>query len=305
MTQTNSSPLILIVDDDRTMRSLLNLAMSEEGYEIAEAQNGEQCLSEYLNCHPDLILLDAIMPDIDGFSCCQKIRNLPGGDSIPILMITVLDDQTSVEKAFEAGATDYVTKPIHWAVLSKRVRYLLASNQADLEVKKIHQELTQLRFWEIFLREIVQNLGRKDREPKTIDLALKTIRNHFAAARVVVYDLQTKTNFESCPPDLIPSQELVEIDFGLVSKYQERYERGQAIIIDDLSQSELSSSLIEKFQQLGTKSLGIFPIFTNQEANQEVSGLLAIHFDRTTPNLDKLTLNQFHDLGRLLLVSCL
>ena len=61
MTQTNSKPLILIVDDDRTMRSLLNLAMSEEGYEIAEAQNGEQCLSEYVNCRPDLILLDAVM----------------------------------------------------------------------------------------------------------------------------------------------------------------------------------------------------------------------------------------------------
>ena len=69
-------------------------------------------------------------------------------------MITVLDDQTSVEKAFEAGATDYVTKPIHWAVLSNRVRYLLASNQAKLEVSKIKDELIQLQFWESFLREI-------------------------------------------------------------------------------------------------------------------------------------------------------
>lgn len=304
MTQTNAKPLILIVDDDRTMRSLLNLAMSEEGYDIAEAQNGEQCLSEYLNCRPDLILLDAIMPDIDGFSCCQKIRNLPGGDSIPILMITVLDDQTSVEKAFDAGATDYVTKPIHWAVLSKRVSYLLASSRSDLEVSKIKEKLTQLQFWESLLSEVVQNLGVRGRETNSVDLALKTLRSHFSAARVVVYDLQTKTNFESCPPDLIPSQELVEIDFGLVSLYQDQYEQGQAVILNDLSQSELPAVLLERFQQLETKSLGIFPILSNQDGNQKVSGLLAIHFDRTTPNLNKLTLNQFIDLGRLVLMSC-
>ena len=305
MNQTNAKPLILIVDDDRTMRSLLNLAMSEEGYEIAEASNGEQCLSEYVNCRPDLILLDAVMPDIDGFSCCQKIRNLAGGDSIPILMITVLDDQTSVEKAFDAGATDYVTKPIHWAVLSQRVHYLLASNQADLEFKRIKKELNQLQFWESFLREIVQNLGMKDPEINPVDLALKTIRSHFSAARIVVYDWRTKTNFESFPPDLISSQELAEIDFSLMSQYQDRYEQGQAITINDLSQSDLPSSLIEQFHKLETKSLGIFPIISNQEGNQEVSGLLAIHFDRTTPDLDKLTLNQFLDLGRLILMSCL
>ncbi len=300
MTQTNSKPLILIVDDDRTMRSLLNLAMSEEGYEIAEAQNGEQCLSEYVNCRPDLILLDAVMPDIDGFSCCQQIRNLPGGDTIPILMITVLDDQTSVEKAFDAGATDYVTKPIHWAVLSNRVRYLLASNQAKLEVSKIKDELIQLQFWENFLREIVQDLGTKNHEIETIEFALKTVRNHFSAARVVLYDWQTKTIFESCPSDLVSIKAFAQTDFSLMSQYQDRYEQGQAITINDLDQAEFSASLLEKFQKLATKSLAIFPMLSNQK----VSGILAIHFDRNTPNLDKLTLNQFLDLGRLLLMSC-
>lgn len=120
------TPLIMIVDDDRSMRLLLNMAMEEEGYRVAEAKNGEQCLAEYAHYQPNLILLDAIMPDIDGFTCCQKLRSLPGGDRVPILMITALDDRESIQQALSAGATDHITKPIQWAVLSEKVQRLLS-----------------------------------------------------------------------------------------------------------------------------------------------------------------------------------
>lgn len=118
-------PLVMIVDDDRSMRMLLNMAMEELDYRVVEAKNGEQCLAEYANNQPDLILLDAMMPDIDGFSCCQKVRLLPGGEHLPILMITALDDKESIQQALDAGATDYITKPIQWTVLSKKVQQLL------------------------------------------------------------------------------------------------------------------------------------------------------------------------------------
>ena len=140
---TLDKPLILIVDDDRSMRTLLNLAMTEEGYDAVEAKNGEQCLGEYQLRKPDAILLDAVMPNMDGFSCCEKIRQLPGGELIPILMITVLDDQKSIEQAFNCGATDYITKPIYWAVLSQRMRRLLATNQVLREVQTVKQKLHQ------------------------------------------------------------------------------------------------------------------------------------------------------------------
>jgi len=68
-------------------------------------------LDAYLRLQPDIVLLDAIMPVMDGFSCCSHLQLLPGGDRTPILMITGLDDQDSVDQAFEAGAIDYVTKP--------------------------------------------------------------------------------------------------------------------------------------------------------------------------------------------------
>ena len=120
-------PLIMIVDDDRSMRMLLNMAMEDLDYRVVEAKNGEQCLAEYVDRQPDLILLDAMMPDIDGFTCCQKIRSLPRGDRLPILMITALDDRESIQQALDAGATDYITKPIRWAILSEKVRRLLSS----------------------------------------------------------------------------------------------------------------------------------------------------------------------------------
>ena len=119
-----STPVVLITDDDNALRSLLVMALKAEGYEIEEAINGEEFLVKYARLQPDLVLLDAVMPEMDGFSCCQHIRALPDRPQIPILMITFLDDRESIDQAFQAGATDYITKPIHWSVLRQRVRYL-------------------------------------------------------------------------------------------------------------------------------------------------------------------------------------
>ncbi|MFN5514402.1 MAG: PleD family two-component system response regulator [Cyanobacteriota bacterium] len=122
------SPLILVVDDDNALRSLLVLALRGDGYQIEEAVNGRDCLAKYQRLQPDLVLLDAMMPEMDGFEACQNLKTLAGDSPLPILMITFLDDRDSIEQAFACGATDYITKPIHWAVLKQRVRHLLAAS---------------------------------------------------------------------------------------------------------------------------------------------------------------------------------
>jgi len=144
---TPRTSTILIVDDDRAMRLLLKLAMEVEGYTVIEAQDGEQCLVEFAYHQPQMVLLDAVMPGMDGFTCCQQLRQrstglagLAGSEiaeiaEVPVLMITVLDDSDSVDRAFEAGATDYVTKPIHWAVLCQRVRRLLNAYWATMQLQ--------------------------------------------------------------------------------------------------------------------------------------------------------------------------
>jgi PleD family two-component response regulator len=138
---TRDVPLILVVDDDRSMRSLLRLALEEEGYKLAEANNGEQGLREFMRQQPDMVLLDGVMPIMDGFTCCRKLREVTGTDYPPVLMITVLDDPDSVDQAFDAGTTDYITKPIHWAVLRQRVRRLLQVSHQHQKVAQITESL--------------------------------------------------------------------------------------------------------------------------------------------------------------------
>jgi diguanylate cyclase (GGDEF)-like protein len=131
----HKSPLILIVDDEKTMRLILRRTMERQGYRIAEATDGQECLQVCQEIKPDMILLDGMMPRMDGFTCCAKLHNLLADDCPPVLMITVLEDQKSVDSAFEVGATDYVTKPIHWAVLLQRVRRILQSHWAMVELQ--------------------------------------------------------------------------------------------------------------------------------------------------------------------------
>ncbi|MEL6458915.1 MAG: PAS domain-containing protein [Cyanobacteria bacterium J06621_15] len=141
--------LILIVDDDELTRMQLRELLKSAGYWVAEAGNGQEALAAYIQLQPEIVLLDALMPEIDGFTCCARLRQLPGGKDIPILMITALYDQSSVEKAFNAGATDYITKPIQWLVMRSRILRLV---EASRTMKKLRQQTEQAQWQETQLR---------------------------------------------------------------------------------------------------------------------------------------------------------
>jgi DNA-binding response OmpR family regulator len=301
MTKKNSdqTPLVLIVDDDRMMRSLLNLAMSESGYRVAEAENGGQCLSEYTHFQPDLILLDAVMPDIDGFTCCQKIRSLPGGDRLPILMITVLNDQESVEQAFNAGATDYITKPIHWSVLSQRVRHLLAINQVWLELAAVESKFQQQQTWEELMRNILQQLTQDNHVTDSIPQVLNTIREWIQASRVLLYQADRQNYVESFVVEYPTMKDFSTPDVNLMAEYREQYQQGKTIFIEDIFQASLPIALIEQLRQLNTQALSIIPL---KKSNQ--LGLLVIHFSKVVPQ-NQLLLNRLLDLGKLLAIATL
>ncbi|MEN9216212.1 MAG: diguanylate cyclase [Gloeomargarita sp. HHBFW_bins_162] len=139
------SPLILVVDDERTIRELLQHEMEQEGYRTLTATNGAEAVALCQKTLPDMVLLDAVMPTMDGFRCCAEIRKWPECEDLPILMITSLDDEESVAEAFAVGATDYIIKPskqIHWGVLRQRVRRLL---QAYAAMQELHQRSAQER----------------------------------------------------------------------------------------------------------------------------------------------------------------
>ncbi len=128
---------ILIADDDRSMRLALVNVLDSDGYKLQEVTNGLEAFQSCQKKLPDLVLLDAMMPEMDGFEACKKIRQLEGGKHIPILIVTALDDDESVEKAFSVGATDYLPKPVHFAVLRQRISRLLRAVRAEKHVREL------------------------------------------------------------------------------------------------------------------------------------------------------------------------
>jgi len=144
LNENNSKPLVLVVDDDVFMRGMLQNLLESHGYRVIEAQDGIKAIEEFQRYAPDLILMDAAMPVMDGFTACRQLKQDIDFD-VPVIMITALDDEQSVNKAFEAGAVEYITKPVHWAVLRHRVEIILRARRAQAALEK-----SEARFRGIF-----------------------------------------------------------------------------------------------------------------------------------------------------------
>ncbi len=123
-------PLLLVADDELLIRMLAREALERAGFAVAMAENGLQAVDAFGRLQPELVLLDVNMPGMDGFAACRQIRQLPGGGRIPVLMMTGLDDLESIRRAYDAGATDFQTKPVNWTILLQRVRYMLRASEA-------------------------------------------------------------------------------------------------------------------------------------------------------------------------------
>jgi len=150
---------ILIVDDDLMHRVLVAEAMNSEGLACIEAVNGQDALRKVKPRPPDLILMDVDMPVMDGMTACQRMRAMDGLADTPIVMITGLNDPQAVQQAYEAGATDFITKPMNWFLLRQRVRYILRASEArarlSLSEKSLNeaQRMAHLGGWELDLTE--------------------------------------------------------------------------------------------------------------------------------------------------------
>ena len=130
VTETNEEPasiqeqerfVILVVDDEEEIRTVLRLTLTRTGYDVREAEDGESALESIQDNLPDLILLDVLMPGMDGFEVCRRIRGGTETAHIPILMLSAKTDTRSRQKGILAGATKYLTKPIAPAQLVQHV----------------------------------------------------------------------------------------------------------------------------------------------------------------------------------------
>ena len=166
-------PIVVLADDDPSIRLMVRHVLESEDFDIVEASDGLEALKAVEKHHPALILLDAVMPGIDGFTTCQQIKD-KGYTDIPVMMITGLDDDASVERAYEVGAIDFITKPIKWAVLKHRVKSVVAKVIAERKVKLLayRDTLTGLPNRLLFADRLEQAVVRSERTRTSMALML-------------------------------------------------------------------------------------------------------------------------------------
>jgi diguanylate cyclase (GGDEF)-like protein/PAS domain S-box-containing protein len=136
------NPCILVVDDDAMTRLLVREVLSNNGFEIIEAENGRQGLELFARTGLDMVLLDVIMPEMDGF---EFLRSLDSEQlrSVPIVMMTAVEDIHCVEQAYQLGATDFISKPIQWLLLPYRIRYVLRAHETKESLLRQQSQLQE------------------------------------------------------------------------------------------------------------------------------------------------------------------
>jgi predicted signal transduction protein with EAL and GGDEF domain/DNA-binding response OmpR family regulator len=136
-------PRVLLVDDDEVNLMLTSIALREAGFDVVEAADGAAALRQLEESAPDLIVLDALMPGMDGFETCKALRALPGYAQVPVLMLTGLDDDASITRAYRAGATDFFVKSTQWSLLAGRLRYMLRASRTRIELERSKSKLAR------------------------------------------------------------------------------------------------------------------------------------------------------------------
>ena len=137
-------PKILVVDDDADTRNLLVCALERQNFGVITAATGFEGLSTVMCETVDVVLLDALLPDIDGFECCRVMHRRLQQDCPPVLIVTGLSDESSVNKAFGAKATDFITKPVNLSVLCHRIKRVLRERQLFHELADTNVRLQQI-----------------------------------------------------------------------------------------------------------------------------------------------------------------
>ena len=201
-----TTPRILIVDDNPTNVKVLQTRLVAEGYEIVTAGDGEEGLAAARRDKPDLILLDVMMPKLDGFEVCRLLRSDASFPFTPIIMVTAMADSKDVVAGLEAGGDEYLTKPVDHAALAARVRSMLRIKRLHDTAEELAEEVKQ---WNAKLEERVaaqvselERVGRLRRffSPHLADLIVTggaddPLKSHRREITVVFLDLRGFTAF--------------------------------------------------------------------------------------------------------------
>jgi|GEM_PF-578856 len=147
-------PVVLHVDDDLASLLMAEGPLADAGFVVVQASDGLEAIAQFKKHSPDLVIMDAVMPNMDGFAAIAHIRKTALGTHVPILMTTGLDDLESITRAYDEGATDFLTKPINFFIMPYRVQYMLRSKETADELRSSQarldnaQRIARLGHWE-------------------------------------------------------------------------------------------------------------------------------------------------------------
>jgi adenylate cyclase len=240
-------PRILIVDDNETNRCLLATRLGAEGYETTEAENGERALAVAREVAPDVVLLDVMMPKIDGFEVCRRLKGDFTLGFVPIIMVTARTDSKDVVTGLNAGADEYLTKPIDHAALVARVRSMLRIKELH---DRVETQAAELASWNRTLEQrVVEQLAQIERvtrlkrflSPQIAELILSSspydaLASHRRQVTVVFCDLRGFTAFAEIaePEDVMAVMQEYHATLGsLIHEFEGTLERfvGDGIMV--------------------------------------------------------------------------
>lgn len=158
---------ILVIDDDEKITSMLRRGLAFEGYDVYTASNGAEGLQMMLTADPDIVILDVMMPKIDGFEVCRRLRE--GGSTVPVLMLTAKDEVENRVKGLDLGADDYLVKPFALEELLARVRALLRRRESGGE-NEDHRLIFEDLVMDMDSREVVRGGQRLELTAKEFEL---------------------------------------------------------------------------------------------------------------------------------------
>ena len=143
--RTKPTNTVFIIDDDETALLIAEEVLTSEGFEVETYTNSEEALQIVIDQRPDIVVLDVMMPRIDGYEFCARMRQNERTREIPILITTGLDDSESITKAYDAGATNFAAKPINWNIEVSRLRYMLRGADVTTALRAKEREAIQTK----------------------------------------------------------------------------------------------------------------------------------------------------------------
>src|ERR1700730_1962395 len=146
--QAVNAATVLVVDDDPGARLLVGTALEMAGFRVFTAPDGVTALSQFREHPADCVVLDVVMPGMSGFDVCSELRRLPDSRLVPILMQTSLDDMESVNRAYDAGATDFSSKGINPMLLAQRVKFLVRAKQTQDQLRESEARVRYLAYYD-------------------------------------------------------------------------------------------------------------------------------------------------------------